>query len=174
MEKYKRYVNTRLVFSLSVVITLLLLLFPIPALAQERGDGLIVNLTSGYYDTEIAAGETKNIFFELANKSDIPTTDIEFSYDAPKGWLLEFNPPDIAIIESYNYKTVEVTVTAPANVGKGGYSITIITDSSAGGRVVSTYFRVEKGTNIWLWVGGALGIVVIIAFVFVYRRFARN
>jgi uncharacterized membrane protein len=174
MRKYKRYLNTRCVFFLSVVVTLVILLFPIPTLAQEIGDSLIINLTSGYYDTEIAAGESKTIYFELANKSDVPTTDIEFSYDAPKGWLLEFNPGNIAIIESHNYETVEVTVTAPANVEKGGYSITIITDSSAGGRVASAYFRVEKGSNIWLWVGGGLGVLVIILFVFVYRRFARN
>lgn len=174
MKEHRRYFSSKLLFFIPIIMTLFILLCPIPAMAQESDNGLIINLTSGYYDTEIAAGESKIVYFELTNKSDIATTGIEFSYNAPEGWLVEFNPENIEILESDNYEVIEVTVTAPVKVEKGTYSINIITDSSAGRRIISTYFRVEKGTSIWAWVGGALGVIVIISFIFVYRRFARD
>ncbi|MBN1368177.1 MAG: hypothetical protein JW967_09670 [Dehalococcoidales bacterium] len=173
MKNNKR-INIKSLLLVSLIICMLILLFPSAVLAQEDKESLLLNFTSGYYNSEIKPGESKTIYLEVENKSTTSTTDIQFSFNAPDDWMVEFNPGSIEVIEAGNYEAVEVTVMAPANVEKGDYSITVIADSSAGRRVISTYFWVEKGTNIWIWVGGALGIVVIILFVFIYRRFTRE
>jgi uncharacterized membrane protein len=142
-------------------------------MAQDK-DELILNYAAGGYNSRISSEETKSIYIEVANNSTSDTTNIQFSYNAPKGWMVAFTPQSISLLNNDSVQTVEVRVTAPRNVEKGNYSITIIADSSAGRRVLDTYFGVEKGTNIWAWVGGALGIAVIILFVLIYRRFAKD
>ena len=174
MKKYIMQIGSKPFYFLPLIITLFSLFFPSPVLAQESKDGLILNFASGYYDGKIAAGESKTIYLEVANKSDTSTTDVQFSYNAPDGWVVEFHPSSIDILKVGSFEAIEVDVTAPANINRGDYPVTIIADSSAGRRIITTYFWVEKGANIWAWVGGALGVVIIVAFFFIYRRFTRE
>jgi uncharacterized repeat protein (TIGR01451 family) len=175
MSDLKLSFNAKSLYFLPVIVCLLILVLPATTLAQDGKDGLLLNYASGVgYNSQIAPGETKTLYIEVTNTSNTPTTNIQFSSDAPAGWLLEFNPHSIDILDTNGYQTVDVIVTAPLNVEKGDYSITVIADSSAGRRVLGTYFWVEKGTNIWVWVGGALGVAVIVLFVFIYRRFNKE
>jgi uncharacterized membrane protein len=174
MKSTKAGIHIKSLWLLPVIVCLLIMLLPGAALAQTGKEGLILYYASGGYDSEIKPGESVTIFIEVSNEKITATNNIQFSADAPDEWVVQFNPQSIDILDGESIQNVEVTVTAPKNVEKGDYSITIIADSSIGRRVIGTYFWVEKGTNVWIWVGGALGVAVIIAFAFIYRRFTKD
>ena len=160
-----------LIFS---IVGLVALLLPSYTLAQEWKDGLIFRYVTGSYDSEIVPGETGTFFIEVANTSDISTANIIFTANAPKEWVVEFKPGNIEVLNAGNFQTVEVAITAPESVEKGGYSVTVIADSSIGRRVMDIYVRVEKGTNLWIWVGSILGVLAVTVFVIIFRRFNRD
>ena len=143
-------------------------------LAQDGKDSLILRYVAGGYNSEVVPGESKTFFVEVANDSNSSTNNIRFASDAPEEWLVEFKPQSIDALNVGSYQTVEVSITAPQNAEKGGYSVTVIADSNVGRRAMSIYVRVEKGTNMWTWVGGILGAVAIILFVVIFRRFGRD
>jgi uncharacterized membrane protein len=168
--------NIRIKFHcfLVAIVGLIVMLSPFSVLAQEWKDGLILRYLSGGYNSEVVPGESKTFFIEVANNSNVSTIDILFTSNAPKGWLVEFKPHNFAAINADGFQTVEVQITPPQRAEKGDYSVTVIADSSVGRRVMDIYVRVEQGTNLWIWVGAILGLVVIAAFVIIFRRFNRD
>ncbi len=167
-------VNTKFCYILLAIVGLLALLSPSYVLAQDGNDDLILRYAAGGYNSEVVPGESKTFFVEVANDNSSSTTNIRFTSDAPKEWVVEFNPQSIDALNAGSYQTVEVSITAPQNAEKGDYSVTVIADSNIGRRAMSIYVRVEKGTNLWMWVGGVLGVVVIAVFVVIFRRFGRD
>jgi len=174
MRKTGLSVNTKFCYILLAIVGLLALLSPSYVLAQDGNDGLILRYAAGGYNSEVVPGESKTFFVEVANDNSSSTTNIRFTSDAPKEWVVEFNPQSIDALNAGSYQTVEVSITAPQNAEKGDYSVTVIADSNIGRRAMSIYVRVEKGTNLWMWVGGVLGVVVIAVFVVIFRRFGRD
>ncbi len=174
MKKNRLAVSMKFCCLLLAIVGFLTILPPSSVLAQDGKDGLILTYAAGGYNEVVVPGESKIFFIEAANQSNSTTTNIRFTCDAPRGWLVELKPQSIDAINAGGSQTVEVDITAPQNAGKGDYSLTVIADSNIGRRVMSIYVRVEKGTNLWLWVGGALGVVVIAVFVIIYRRFGRE
>ncbi len=166
--------NKKLLCIIPVVVCLLVLLLPAAASAQVGKDSLILNYASGGFNNEIEPGEAVKVYIEASNDSDLATNNIIFSAEPPEGWVIEFNPQSINTLAANSLQTVEVTVTAPQNAHKGDYSVTIVANSSVGQRVMGIYFWVAKGTSIWIWVGGALGLALIIVFFFIYRRFTKE
>ncbi len=143
-------------------------------LAQDKKDGLILRDVTGGYNNEVMPGEIKTFFIEVENESNISTNDIRFTSDTPKEWMVEFKPASIDALNAGSYQTLEVSITAPRNVQKGNYSVTVIADSSIGRRVTGIYLRVENGTNLWMWVGCILGVIVIALFIFIFIRFSKD
>jgi uncharacterized membrane protein len=156
------------------IAVMLALLLPAHALAQDFKDSLTIRYVTGRYNSELVPGESETVFMEIANTSDDPTSNILFTSDAPEDWAIEFNPQEIEVLSAGSYQTVEISITAPQNVEKGDYSVIVIADSDVGRRVMSIFFRVEKGTSIWVWVGSALGALVIAIFVVIFKRFGRD
>jgi hypothetical protein len=174
MRKVGLRFNIKFCYLLLAIMGLLVLLSPSHVLAQDRKDGLILRDVTGGYNNEVVPGESKTFFAEVANDSNSSTNNIRFAYDAPKEWLVEFKPQSIDTLNAGSYQTVEVSITAPQNAKKGNYSVTVIADSNVGRRAMGIYLRVEKGTNLWMWVGGVLGVMVITMFVVIFRRFGRD
>lgn len=166
--------NIKLYYILLAIVGLLTLLSPSYILAQDIKDGLILRYVAGGYNSEIVPGESKTFFMEVANDSRSSTANILFTCDAPEEWVVAFEPQRIDYLNAGSYQTVEVSITAPQNAEKGDYSVTVIADSNIGRRVMSMYVRVEKGTKLWMWVGGALGAVFIALFVVIFKRFGRD
>ena len=167
-------VNIKFCYLLLAIVGLVALLAPSYILAQDGKDGLILRYAAGGYNSQVVPAESKTFFAEVANDRNSSTTNIRFTSDAPKEWVVEFNPQNIDALNVGSYQTVEVSITALQNAEKGGYYVTIIADSNVGRRAMSIYVRVEKGTNLWMWVGGVLGVVVIAVFVVIFRRFGRD
>ena len=174
MRKVGLCVNIKFCYLLLAIVGLLALLSPSYVLAQDGKGGLILRYVAGGYNSEVVPGESNPFFVEVANDSYSSTTNIRFTSDAPKEWVVDFKPQSIDTLNAGSYQTVEVSITAPQNVEKGDYSVTVIADSNIGRRAMSIYVRVEEGTNLWMWVGGVLGVVVIAIFVVIFRRFGRD
>ena len=167
-------VNNKFCYLLLAIVGLVALLSPSNVLAQDGKDGLILRYAAGGFNSEVVRGESKTFFMEVANDSSSLTTNIRFTSDAPKEWVVEFKPQSIDVLNAGSFQTVEVSITVPQNAEKGDYSVTAIADSNLGRRVMSIYVRVEKGTNLWMWVGGILGVLIIAVFVVIFRRFGRD
>ena len=174
MRKVGLSVNIKFCYLLLAIVGLVALLSPSYVLAQDIKDSLILRYVAGGYNSELVPGESETFFVEVANDSNSSTTNILFTSDAPKEWVVEFKPQRMDALNAGSYQTVEVSITAPQNAAKGDYSVTVIADSNVGRRAMSIYVRVEKGTNLWVWVGGVLGVVVIAVFVVIFRRFGRD
>jgi uncharacterized membrane protein len=167
-------VSIKFCYLLLAIVGLVAVLSPSYVLAQDGKDGLLLRYAAGDYNSEVVPGESKTFFMEVASDSNSYITNIRFTSDAPKEWVVEFKPQSIDALNEDSYQTVEVSITAPQNVEKGDYSVTVIADSNIGRRAISIYVRVEKGTILWMWVGGVLGVVVIALFVVIFRRFGRE
>ena len=174
MRKIGFRFNIKFYYLLLAIVGLLALLSPSYVLAQDIKDGLILRRVAGGYNSEIVPGESETFFMEVANNSKSSTTNILFTSDAPKEWVVEFKPQRIDALNAGSYQTVGVSITAPQNAEKGDYSVTVIADSSVGRRAMGIYARVEKGSNLWVGVGGVLGAVAIALFVVIFRRFGRD
>jgi uncharacterized membrane protein len=174
VNKIGTLVNFRFFYLILAMAGLAALLLPSNILAQNGKDGLVLNTAPGIYNSQVIPGEGKTFYVEATNDSSKPTTNIHFTSDAPRKWSVEFKLQDIATLSPGSHQTVEMNVTAPKNTERGDYTITVIADSSVGQRAISIYVRVDRGTNQWLWLGIVLGVVVIGAFVFVFRHFSKD
>ncbi len=166
-------VKFRTVIIVPILVVIFALLLPVVVIAQDGKDGLVLYFSSGY-GGQINPSESKTLYLEVSNNSNNIISGIYLSADAPEGWSVTFEPQNVGILEAGSYQAVEMDITAPKSVEKGSYSINVIADSSAGRRVIGTQLYVNKGNSIWIWVGGALGIVIIIVFVLIYRRFNKE
>jgi uncharacterized membrane protein len=174
LRKIGLSISVRFYYFLLAALGLVALLWPSYVLAQDGRDNLVLRYAAGGYNSEVFPGESKTFFIEAENNSNSSTTNIRFTSDAPKEWVVQFKPPNIGTINAGSYQTVEVSITPPQNTEKGDYNVTVIADSNAGRRAISIYVRVNKGINLWTWVGGTLGVVVIVVFMVIFRRFGRD
>lgn len=167
-------INIKFVWSVLFLLGLVVVLSPSFILAQEVQTGLDLRLVSGGFNDEVNPGEDNLFFMEITNSSSDTITNIEFSADKPKDWVVEFTPDTIDALSAGNYQTVDVNIKPPDNISKGRYTVTVIADSSVARRVMSIFVSVEKGTSVWLWVGAIVVAAVITGFVIVFRRFGRE
>lgn len=166
--------NLFLYLALACFVGLIAILPPGYALAQEIKTGLDLRLVSGGFNDEVNPGEDNLFFMEITNSSSDTITNIEFSANSPKGWVVEFTPETIDVLSADNYLTVDVNIKPPKNTSKGRYTVTVIADSAETRRVMSIFVRVENGISVWTWVGAIVVAVVITGFVIIFRRFGRE
>lgn len=167
-------INIKFVWSVLFLLCLVAVLSPSFILAQEVQTGLDLRLVSGGFNDEVNPGEDNLFFMEITNSSSDTITNIEFSADKPKDWIVEFTPDTIDALSAGNYQTVDVNIKPPDNISKGRYTVTVIADSAGARRVMSIFVSVERGTSVWLWVGAIVAAAVITGFVIVFRRFGRE
>lgn len=163
-----------LYLALACFVGLIAILPPGYALAQEIKTGLDLRLVFGGFNDEVNPGEDNLFFMEITNSSTDTITNIEFSANSPKGWVVEFTPETIDVLSADNYLTVDVNIKPPKNTSKGRYTVTVIADSAETRRVMSIFVRVENGISVWTWVGAIVVAVVITGFVIIFRRFGRE
>jgi len=88
-------ITIKVCYFLLAIVVLMLLLSPSYTMAQGDKDGLVLRYVDGGYNNIVEPGESKTLYIEIANSDSSPTTDIQFTSDAPKAWIVEFNPQNI-------------------------------------------------------------------------------
>lgn len=125
------------------------------------------------FKNEVRAGQDNAFLLEVDNVGNKVITDIKLSSDKTEGWVISFNPGQIDSLAPGIVKTVNVTIKPPSKATKEGRQITFIADANETRKLESLFVTV-KPTQIWLWIWGAVGILVIAGFVLVYLRFGRQ
>lgn len=158
-------------FLLTAVLMAMLLL-PQPNLAQERKVELALTLLP--YRAEAKAGEDNTFFLEVRNIGSRAITNIRLSSVKPEeGWVIDFNPGEIAHLAPGSLQTVDVNIKPPSSAAKGGYSITVIAEANEIRQVESIWVSV-KTASFWLWIGAGIVLAVIAGFIFVFMRSGRQ
>jgi uncharacterized membrane protein len=91
-----------------------------------------------------------------------------------EGWVTDFKPSTIASLAPGNFQTLEVDVKPAINTADGNYRITIVANSNEVRRVMDMWVNVKSPNNLWLWIGGAILVVVVAGFVLIYLRYGRH
>lgn len=156
-----------------VMLMVMLLTAPAPALAQEGKFDLTLSVV-GFYTTTAVPGEANNFFLQARNTGLSPITGIRFTADAPDGWEVTFNPDTLSTLSPGSSNTVEVHVVPPRAVNRGDYSINLIADAEETRAVTNVFLTVEATNTFWLWVGAGVTVLVIIGFIVIFLRFGRQ
>ena len=156
------------------VMGLMLILSPGTVLAQEEKIDLILRLIPDDYYKKVTPGEENILYLEIRNAGNKPITNIRLSSDEPEGWVVKFNPVSIDYLGANSFQTVDVNIEPASNAARDEYQVSLIAEASETRKVISTFFRVETATSIWLWVGVAVTALVVAGFIIIYLRFGRQ
>jgi len=154
---------------------IILTVFLVPVgtvLAQEKVN-LSLNVFRPFPDN-VTPGSTNRVFAEVRNYGTEDITGISFSHEAPEGWEVSFQPETLDSLSPRGVATIDVIVDVDESVRDGSYTITLIADSSETRAITGLYFRVERETSFWLWVGAGIAAVVVIGFIIVFLRSERQ
>jgi uncharacterized membrane protein len=126
------------------------------------------------YNTKAKAGSDNIFSLEVTNLGTDSIDNITFSSEKPSGWEITFQPDKIDVIEMFDPKTVDVSITPPSKAVAGDYMITLrVSGEQANADKISVRVTVETPT-IWGWVGVIIIILVIIGLVVIFMRLGRR
>lgn len=167
-------INWKFLSLLLMVVGLIIVALPGQILAQDNKVELTLRLLPGYYYSEVTPGESKTLYLEIENSGDKAITNIELFSDKPKGWTVDFEPEHIDYLAADSHQSIDVHVVAGTDTVKDDYTLTLIAEADQTRAVTSTVLRVENAFSPWRWIGLGVGVLVIVLFVVLYRRFGRE
>jgi len=150
-------------------------LLPAPVVAQVEKPDLILRLAPGSYFSEVHPGENHRAYMEIENSSKEAITGIKLYADAPRDWIVELKPDNIAYLAPGAIQTIDINIKPASSATRREYTVTIIAESNqVTRRVMGIWMRVERTSSLWLWIGVAIGAAVVAGFILVYRHFGRQ
>jgi uncharacterized membrane protein len=147
---------------------------PTVVLAQEAKVDLSLRMLPDYYYKEVIPGEENTLFMEVRNNGNIGISNIKFDSDRPKGWIVNFEPKNIAYLSAGSSQTIDVKVIPSSATSREEYNLTIIAEATETRAATGTMLRVESGPSIWLWVGVGVTALVVVGFVVIFLRFGKQ
>jgi uncharacterized membrane protein len=165
-----RYRKT--VFSLLAAWLLILFCWPSAISALDPKTDLQLYVSGGF-PGNLTAGKETHFYLTLKNNGDSAITNITLSHDAPEGTQVLFSPDSIASLTAGSSNSVDVTVIPGKSSGGSDYNINLVANSAQTRAVTTLYFRVQGGSSYWTWVGLGMGLIVVAAFILVYRRLSK-
>jgi uncharacterized membrane protein len=160
-------------YGLLSMIILTVLMLPGTIVAQDNKTDLQLMITGGFPGT-LTPGQAAHIYLTVKNNGDTAVENISFRTDAPVEVPLTFLPDFIAELSPGSSTLVDINLLPAKNSGNRDYNINLIADSVQTRAVTTLYFRVAGGFSYWTWVGLGLGVLVIVGFILVYRRFGKS
>lgn len=126
------------------------------------------------YNTTARAGEDNFFPIHVGNLGTDAINDIKFTPNKPEGWVVEFDPEKIEILEAFGEQVVKVNIKPPAKTVAGDYVISLrASGQQTSANEMSIRVTVETPT-IWGWVGVAIILIVVIGLVVIFMRFSRR
>ncbi len=157
-----------------ILASLLLVLTPCSALAQEVKAGLTLRLVPGDYNNTLVPGKDNTFSLLVSNTGNKTLTNIRLYSYPPKDWVVEFKPDSIDSIKDGSLQTVSINIKPPESISKRDYVVTVVAKSTETQAVREFWFRMEEGTSVWLWIGVIVAVIVVAVFVLVFLRFGRQ
>lgn len=162
----------KIIFSLLAGLMLVLFCWPSAIAALDPKTDLQLYVSGGF-PGNLTAGKETHFYLTLKNNGDTAISNISFSHDAPQDMQVLFSPESIANLTAGSSNSVDVTVIPAKSSGGRDYNINLVANSNQTRAVSSLYFRVQGGFSYWTWVGLGMGLIVVIAFILVYRRLSK-
>jgi len=130
--------------------------------------------TEERYNTTAKAGEDNFFSVELGNLGTGTIEDIKFSPTKPEGWIIEFTPEKVELLEAFDTQTLDVNIKPPPETIAGDYVIKLrASGQQASSGEIQIRVTVETPT-IWGWVGVGIILIVIIGLIVIFMRFSRR
>jgi len=129
---------------------------------------------SSYYYHEATAERDNQFSLTIKNTGSGELTNIRFSADKPYGWIVEFKPETIDKLESGISQEIQVNIKPSANTADRYYNVTLTAQADQTRQTTIWNIRVVESKIFWMWIGGAIALLVIGAFTFIFLRFSRN
>jgi len=127
-----------------------------------------------WYAREVTAG--KDNFFSIIteNTGSGELTNIRFSADKPQEWIVEFQPETIDRLAPGVSQEIQVNIKPTPKAIDRYHSMTLIAaaDQTRQTTILSAY--VEEPKLPWMWIGGAIALVAVGVFTFIFLKFNRN
>lgn len=129
--------------------------------------------------TSVQAGAGKPYVWVVQNTGSGPLSNLTVSATPPAGWTVTFDAASIAGLAPGKNQNVTATITPAANAVAGDYTIAFNVSAPSSGSVpgasASQTVRVTVQVGLsWLFVGGALILLVLVGLSWVFGRFGRR
>jgi uncharacterized membrane protein len=169
-EEMRRY---RLIWLIMALVCFTATVAPVPLLAQKVTTDLVMNLIP-YYNARTVPGQDNRAYLEIRNIGNTAINHIKLTAEIPEGWTLEFSPGNIDLLNAGAVQTIDLNIRPPQDTREDDYRINIIAQADELRKVQTFFVNVRKPTTYWLWVGGALGVVIIAVFVVIFLRMSKK
>ncbi len=173
-------ISQKLLYLFLIPAALMTLAFPARLFAQTQPQprettGLNFILLDNFYYNSLKPGESKTLYLNLENTGNTTVTNISFSSpDKPEGWIVTFKPASIDSLKAGLKAPVDVNIVPAPGAVRDDHTIVLIATADQTRAVASTTIHIENGFSSWQWVGVGIGILVLAAFLIVFRRFGRD
>jgi uncharacterized membrane protein len=135
---------------------------------------LILVPTLERYDTEAEAGKDNYFAMEAGSLSTAAIDDIKFSPTKPEGWMIEFKPEKIELLEAFDSQTVDINIKPPPDTIAGDYYISV---RALGQQATSDEVKIRvtvETSPTWQWVGVGIIVIVVVGVIVIFMRFSRR
>ena len=135
---------------------------------------LVMVPTIERYNTEAKAGKDNYFSIEIGNLGTANIDNIKFSPTKPEGWIIEFSPEEIELLEAISDQTIDMNIKPPSDAIAGDYEITL---RASGTQTATDEMKIRvtvKSPTIWGWVGVGIIVLVIAGLIVIFMRFSRR
>jgi len=135
---------------------------------------MTLSTPTGNLDVDTVAGKGSVVTLEITNTGTAALSNITLSsYSLPTGWTADFDSTTINSIAAGESAQVTATITPASDAINGNYAVQLKAKADQATSTVGLYAKVKTST-VWGVVGIAIVAVVIVALVFVFRKFGRR
>lgn len=126
------------------------------------------------YNTTATAGKDNYFSIDIGNLGTAPLDKINFSSEKPEGWIIEFSPEKIDLLEAIHSQNIVINIKPPPKTIAGDYVVTIrALATKTTSRELNIRVTVETPT-VWGWVQSTVIILLIVGLVIIFMRFRRR
>ncbi len=134
---------------------------------------LAIGTASGRLNTDLTAGEERDLTIVVANKGTAPLQGVTFSSSKPDGWAVTFSPDRIDSLAQDKVLEIALKIKAPSNTIPGDYAVTL--RASAEQTSESIDLRVTAMVpTLWGWVGVIIVVLVVAGLATVFTIMGRR
>ena len=135
--------------------------------------GIEVGTANGLLSLDARQGKPANLSFYVKNTGSAANHGIKFMSFKPENWKVEFNPPELDLVETGDLKQVEMTITPYEDALVGDYSISVNVEGEKASKIMELRTTV-KASAAWGWVGIGIIVAVIAGLFGIFRWLGRR
>ncbi|TET84366.1 MAG: hypothetical protein E3J46_11130, partial [Desulfobacteraceae bacterium] len=125
-------------------------------------------IPSDRYYREATANRDNQFSLTVKNTGSGELTNIRFSAEKPQGWIVEFEPAKIDRLAAGISHEIQVNVKPASRTDRRYHEMTLIAEADQTRQTTIMNIRVEEPKGFWMWIGGAIALLVIGAFTFIF------